>query len=762
MKKYTIEGLDCANCAEKMEKAISSIQGVDFVQINFLKQELQIDVSQDNTMEKVFTCIKSIEPDVKLYELSDEEMLTFYLEGLDCANCAQKIESYIKQMKHVKDASLQFSSGTLHVKCEKKNKQAIITQILEIVPTLEEGVQIHCEKQQKSLSKYEIFYFRKQWKLYIGCILFIIGCITHHKYLFCLAYILSGYQVLFSAFRNICRKEVFDENFLMSVATLGAFYLGEYQEAVAVMLFYEIGELFQSYAVQRSRTSISSLMDLRSDIVHVVDGNQIVDYRPEEVEKDMDIIVKPGERIPLDGYILDGVSNIDTAALTGESLPLDVKEGDHVLAGCINLQGILKLKVERVYAQSEVARILELVEQASSKKAPLEKFISRFARVYTPVVVICAVLLSVVPALIFENVSFRMMLESALTFLVVSCPCALVVSIPLGLFAGIGSASKKGILIKGGSYLEALKNIETVVFDKTGTLTKGVFEVSDIKVYQSSKEEILRYAAYAEVHSSHPIALSIQKAYSKVIDTTKIQSYQEQSGFGIQACIDDKQILVGNAKLMKEHQIECMEVYDIGTIVHVACEQQYLGYICLKDELKQSSEYTVNTLRFYGVKQIVMLTGDRKEVGEDVANRLKLDAVYTQLLPKDKLNHVEKLLKSKDNHKKLMYVGDGMNDAPVLARADIGVAMGGIGSDAAVEAADIVFMNDDPSALIDAIKISRNTMRILKQNIIFSLAIKVFVMIFAVLGIANMWMGVFADVGVTILAVLNAMRLLRQ
>lgn len=762
MKKYYIEGLDCANCAEKIEKAVSSIQGVNDVQVNFMTQQLIIDVSQEKVMEKVIACIKTIEPNMKLYEISNDETLTFYIEGLDCANCAQKIETYIKQMKYVIDASLQFASGVLRVNCEHKNKQAIISHILEVVPTLEQGINIYCEKQQEEPSKYAIFAFHRQWKVYIGCLLFVIGCITNTTYLSVIAYLLAGSNVLYSAARNIYRKEVFDENFLMSIATLGAFYLGEYQEAVAVMLFYEIGEMFQSYAVQRSRASISSLMDLRSDVVHVVVGNDIVEYRPEDVEKGMNIIVKPGERIPLDGCIIEGVSSIDTAALTGESLPLEVKQEDHVLAGCINLQGILKLKVERVYAQSEVARILELVEQASSKKAPLEKFISRFARIYTPIVVLCAVLLSIIPVLLFENVSFHMMLESALTCLVVSCPCALVVSIPLGLFAGIGSASKKGILVKGGSYLEALQNVDTIVFDKTGTLTKGVFEVSHIKVCQSSKEEVLRYAAYAEVHSTHPIALSIQKAYSQVIDTTKIQSYQEQSGFGIQATIDYKNILVGNAKLMKEHQIAYMEAQEIGTIVHVACDQQYLGYICLRDELKESSERTVKTLRSYGVKQMVMLTGDRKEVGEYVANRLKLDIVYTQLLPKDKLKHVEMLLQKEATNRKLMYVGDGMNDAPVLARADIGVAMGGIGSDAAVEAADIVLMKDDPSALIDAIQIAKNTMCILKQNIIFSLIVKICIMILAVVGIANMWMGVFADVGVTILAVLNAMRLLRQ
>ena len=558
-------------------------------------------------------------------------------------------------------------------------------------------------------------------------------------------------------------KELFDENFLMAVATIGAFAIGEFPEAVAVMLFYQVGELFQSYAVDRSRKSISNLMEIRPDYANLIQGEEIEKVDPDEVKVGDIILIKPGEKVPLDGIVVEGTSMLDTKALTGETVPRKVEENSEILSGCINQNGLLKVKVVREFEESTVSKILELVENASNKKAKSENFITKFAKYYTPTVVIIAVLLAFIPPLILEDFGglFQIWLYRALSFLVVSCPCALVISIPLSFFGGIGGASKNGVLIKGGNHLEALSNTGIVVFDKTGTLTKGVFEVQEIDAVNMPKEELLKYAAYSEYHSNHPIAESIKKAYEEEIDLSKITNTEEIAGHGIKAEVLGKTVLIGNDKLMEQNKIEYLKINEIGTILYIAINYKYAGYIVIADKIKEDSAKTIQDLKKYLIKT-VMLTGDRKNVGEKVSKELGIDSVYTELLPDGKVEKVEELLKIKPENKKLAFVGDGINDAPVLAISDIGIAMGDLGSDAAIEAADIVLMTDEPSKIGTAIKISKKTMRIVKENIVFAISVKIAVLILSALGFATMWWAVFADVGVSVIAIINAMRLLRK
>ena len=536
---------------------------------------------------------------------------------------------------------------------------------------------------------------------------------------FIVSYIIVGFEIIRKALRNIIRGKVFDENFLMTVATIGAFGIGEFPEAVAVMLFYQVGELFQSYAVDKSRKSIASLMDIRPDYANIYRNGIVEKVNPDEVKIGDTIIVKPGEKIPLDGVIFEGQTTLDTKALTGESMPREAIEGDEVLSGCININGVIKIEVKKEFGESTVSKILDLVENASSKKSKSENFITKFAKYYTPVVVIIAVILAILPPLLISGQNFSDWIYKALSFLVVSCPCALVISIPLGFFGGIGGASKMGILIKGSNYLEALSNVETVVFDKTGTLTKGTFEVQKVNAIGISQDELLKIAAYSEHYSNHPISKSIKKAYGKDIDEKQIIKTQELSGHGISARIGEKDVLVGNEKLMNEHQISYTKCNDIGTILYVAIERKYVGYVLIADTIKEDSKNAINGLKKNNVKQTVMLTGDRKQVGEAVSKELGLDKVYTELLPDGKVEKVEELLKEKSEKGKLAFVGDGINDAPVLALADIGIAMGGLGADSAIEAADIVIMTDEPSKIVKAIKLSKKTMRIVKENIVF-------------------------------------------
>ncbi|HIT24245.1 MAG TPA: cadmium-translocating P-type ATPase [Candidatus Faecimonas intestinavium] len=578
---------------------------------------------------------------------------------------------------------------------------------------------------------------------------------------FIVSYIIVGFEIIRKALRNIIRGKVFDENFLMTVATIGAFGIGEFPEAVAVMLFYQVGELFQSYAVDKSRKSIASLMDIRPDYANIYRNGIVEKVNPDEVKIGDTIIVKPGEKIPLDGVIFEGQTTLDTKALTGESMPREAIEGDEVLSGCININGVIKIEVKKEFGESTVSKILDLVENASSKKSKSENFITKFAKYYTPVVVIIAVILAILPPLLISGQNFSDWIYKALSFLVVSCPCALVISIPLGFFGGIGGASKMGILIKGSNYLEALSNVETVVFDKTGTLTKGTFEVQKVNAIGISQDELLKIAAYSEHYSNHPISKSIKKAYGKDIDEKQIIKTQELSGLGISARIGEKDVLVGNEKLMNEHQISYTKCNDIGTILYVAIERKYVGYVLIADTIKEDSKNAINGLKKNNVKQTVMLTGDRKQVGEAVSKELGLDKVYTELLPDGKVEKVEELLKEKSEKGKLAFVGDGINDAPVLALADIGIAMGGLGADSAIEAADIVIMTDEPSKIVKAIKLSKKTMRIVKENIVFAIFIKVVVLILAAFGVSTMWEAVFADVGVSIIAIINALRILR-
>ena len=607
---------------------------------------------------------------------------------------------------------------------------------------------------------------KRLWRIIIGAAVLATAVLLNLNNewlqiaLFIISYIIVGGDVVKRAVKNIFKGQVFDENFLMSIATIGAFFIGEYPEGVAVMLFYQVGELFQSYAVGKSRKSIASLMDIRPDYANVKKGDELVKVDPDEVQIGDIIVIKAGEKIPLDGKVIEGSSMIDTSALTGESVPREVEVGSDILSGCININGVITAEVTKEFGESTVSKILDLVENASSKKSNSEQFITKFARYYTPVVVIIAVFLAIIPPLVIDGATFSDWIYRALAFLVVSCPCALVISIPLSFFGGIGGASKKGILVKGSNYLEALAQTEIVVFDKTGTLTKGVFNVQEIHPEGVSKEELLELTAYVESYSNHPISLSLKRAYGKEIDNGRISDVEEISGHGVIATVDGKKVMAGNIKLMKMMDIPYFKGELIGTAVHVAVNNKYIGYIVIADEVKEDSAQAIKELKAANIKQTVMLTGDNKSVGSKVAKELGLDKVYAELLPADKVEKLEELFSQKSTKGKLAFVGDGINDAPVLARADIGIAMGGLGSDAAIEAADIVIMTDEPSKIATAMKISKKTLKIANQNIVFAIGIKIIVLILSAFGIATMWAAIFADVGVTIIAVLNAFRAL--
>lgn len=693
------------------------------------------------------------------------------LKGLGCANCANKIESRVNQLNDVEEANLNFATLQLDVKLKESTMKGEVTnQIIEIVRLLEPSVLVEeCDlgsdiqslmKKQKSLNRSEILNQNKG--LLGGALILVIAVVINASVgLYLMAYLLIGGKVLWTAGRNMSRGQVFDENFLMTIATLGAIFLGEYAEAIAVMLFYEVGEIFQHYAVNRSRASIGDLLDIRVNSGHLVTAEGVKTVAIEEIQLGEVIVVKPGERVPLDGVLISGESELDTSALTGESMLRYATFGDEILAGSINTSGLIKVRVQSTAATSTVARILEMVENASNKKATTERFITKFCRIYTPAVVLAAISVALVPPLVL-GADFSIWLYRALVFLVVSCPCALVVSIPLGFFAGIGGASKLGVLVKGANYLELLNQVEMVVFDKTGTLTKGSFVVSEVHGIGISQSAFIKLAAYAESQSNHPIAKSIVQAYSSTIDTTKIVQYDEIAGKGIKTQVDQDQILIGNESLMAQYQVDIPSVESIGTVIYMVVNEEYRGYMVIRDEVKATSKAAIAQLKQVGVKHVVMLTGDRTAVAKQVAADLGIDEVHSQLLPYEKVEQVELLLKRLSSKGRLAFVGDGMNDAPVLARADIGVAMGGIGSDAAIEAADVVLMKDDPMALVDAIQKSQQTTNILYQNVGFALGIKSLVMVLSIFGMATMWMAVFSDVGVTILTIMNSIRALRR
>ena len=815
--KYSLKGLDCAHCAQKIEDQLNKLDYVNECNIAFATTTLFLDVDENSfDEEKIKQVVCSIEPDVELvnqnsthnehdhehhhhscdcdhdhhhhscdcnhehhhdecgcgchHDHHDEHVETMHhgdlknaininINGLDCAHCAMKVEQEINKMDEVEDAMIIFSTETLKVKLNREmSDDELLKRLKNVIDKVESGITLSMKKDIKVIEKPKLFVCKDHVELIIGTIIYIIGIILggtkYDVFIFGIAYLLIGYKVLFKALKNIKRGQIFDENFLMCIATIGAFCISDYKEAIAVMLFYSIGEIFQAYAVNKTRTSISSLMDIKSEYANLVIDDTVKQVAPEEVKINDIILVKPGEKVPLDGIIVNGNSSLDTSSLTGETLPRNVDINDEVLAGVVNLTGVIKIKVTQAYENSTVSKILDLVENAASKKAPIEQFITKFARVYTPTVVFLAVALAVIPMLIFKDAVFTDWLYRALTFLVVSCPCALVISIPLGLYAGLGKASKVGALIKGGNYLELLKDIDTIVFDKTGTLTEGSFEVVEV----NGSDDLLMIGAYGERMSNHPIARSIVEKYGQEIDQSRISDFKEVAGKGIEVKIDNDLYHLGNKSYIEDMGYQVTNPTTVGTVVHITCNDEYLGNIVVADKIKDTALTGIKRLKQSGIKDTVMLTGDRKEVADDIASKVGIDRVYSELLPQDKVTKVEELIQ---DNKKTAFVGDGINDAPVLARADLGIAMGGVGSDAAIEAADIVLMNDDIDTIGEAIDISKKTNLILKQNVIFTLVIKIGVLLLTMFGLSNMWMGVFADVGVTLIAILNSMRILR-
>lgn len=783
-KELILEGLECANCAAKIESMVNKIDGVSKASMNFINKTLTLEICSNDKLVEILNetekIVNNIEPGINIREktISKSSKKDLVLMGLSCANCAAKIEKEVGNLSGVKAASVDFVSKKLIIEANSKyDLDNIILEAKKIVSQIEPDVKVidtstgsgakESSGSSRSNEEAEGSDKIRLMGLGIGAALFMIAFIFKFSFwvefaIYLASYILVGGEVVTRAFKNIIRGQVFDENFLMAIATIGAFAVKEFPEGVAVMLFYQVGELFQDMAVDRSRKSISALMDIRPDYATLIVENGEKRVDPEDVEIGDKIIVKPGEKIPLDGKVFEGKSMVNTSALTGESVPREVEADDDVLAGFINLKGVLKIDVTKEFGESTVAKILDMVQNASSKKAPTENFITKFARYYTPVVVIAALALALIPPLVIYGAAFSIWIHRALVFLVVSCPCALVISIPLGFFGGIGGASKNGILVKGSNYLEALNNVDTVVFDKTGTLTKGVFKVTKLSPKGDiTSDELLKYAAFAESYSNHPIAVSILNEYGKAVDKDEISDYEEISGHGIKVKVDGKEILAGNMKLMNKENIHCDEAAEAGTVVHAAINGTYAGYIVISDEVKEDSKKAILGLKGLGINRTVMLTGDNKQTGEKTAKELGLDEAYTELLPDQKVEKLEMLDKQKSPKGKLVFVGDGINDAPVLARADIGIAMGGLGSDAAIEAADVVIMTDEPSKIASAIRIAKRTKSIVWQNIIFALAVKAIVLLLGAIGIATMWEAVFADVGVSLIAVLNSMRAMK-
>ena len=696
------------------------------------------------------------------------------LNGLTCAHCASVIDEKVKHIDGVKNSNLNFTNKKLSVEIDCDNEEKIIKNIIDIINDTEPGLDIQIEgqreikedKTQKSIKNNEKL---NLLKIIAGAIVFIFAFYQEiagreNKYsllIFLVAYLLVGSDVLYKALRNITKGRIFDENFLMSVATIGAIAIGELSEAVGVMLFYKIGEYLQELAVGKSRKSISELMQIRPDMANLKLGNTIKVVNPEDVNIGDYIIVKPGEKVPLDGVVIEGSSMMDTSALTGESVLRTVKKGDNLLSGFINKNALLTVQVTKDFSESTASKILDMVENASSKKSNTENFISVFSRYYTPIVVGLALLIAILPPIFMQGATFSEWIHRGLIFLVVSCPCALVLSIPLSYFSGIGVASKQGVLIKGSNYLEALRYVDTVVFDKTGTLTEGVFDVVKVKPVNISEDELIKFASIAEVNSNHPIAKSILNYYNKEINLNNIEEYEEIASHGIRVKYENNIILAGNEKLMASNNIKIEKSTDVGTVVYIAINNEFKGYIVIADKIKTDSEEAIRLIKEQGIKETVMLTGDNKEVANFVAKKLKLDKVFSNLLPNEKVEKIEELYKNRIEKQKIAFVGDGINDAPVLARVDVGIAMGGLGSDAAIEAADVVIMTDEPSKIAQGIKISKKTYKIVWQNIIFALGIKIIVMVLGATGIASMWDAVFSDVGVALIAVLNAMRIMK-
>lgn len=767
-KQLTLEGLNCKSCVDDIAKAIGSID-VDVKHINDM--EISFIIKKEKDYEKVIHAINDIiskhnhQIQVNEKVIENEIGKTLVIGRLTCSNCAKKIETKVKNIAGVKNASIDFVNSKLNIEIEsKKDFPRIIKETEEIVKLVEPDAYIVNDEEKVKEDDDSKIVLKTILRLVIAAIPFALGLVLDLKsiyeiILFLLSYLIVGQHVIYKAIRNIFKGNIFDENTLMMVATIGAFAIGEYHEAVAVMAFYLVGEMFQDLAIDNSRKSIAKLMDIKSDYANLEVENDIIKVNPVEVKVGSRIVVKAGEKVPIDGIVVSGESTLNTANITGESVPKYVNVGSEVLSGFINQDNPLIIETTKDYHNSTVNKILEMVESASSKKAKTENFITKFSKVYTPVVVLIAVLLAIIPPIAFKA-DFNTWLYRALSFLVVSCPCALVISVPLGFYAGIGFASRVGVLVKGGNYLEALKNSEEIVFDKTGTLTTGHFLISKINVYKYDEEKILSLAALAEIYSIHPIAITIKNFYKKELDKNRIAQYEEYSGMGVVAKIDDDLVCVGNRRLFKKFNIDVKEVTEVGTIIHVALNGEYIGNIVIVDEIKKEAKEALADLRSLGLKKVTMITGDKKEVANLVASNLGIDEVHAEVLPQEKAGIVE--AKVKNENKKVIFVGDGVNDAPVLAVSNIGIAMGSLGSDAAIEASDIVIMNDDLRKIAKARKIAKRTNKIVWENIIFALTVKILVLIFAGLGFVNMWIAVFADVGVSLLAVLNAMRLLHE
>lgn len=692
------------------------------------------------------------------------KQIVLEIEHLSCANCAKKIEENIAKLDFVENVTLSFPTKKVYIEVNKSSEQ-ILSTIIKTIKDTEDVEVVVCEGDIKPKGKHApLFILKRDWPLLIGAILFITTYFLEegspfYITLILISYLFLGWRVLITSIKNILHGEIFDENFLMAVATIGALIIKQYPEAVAVMLFYEIGELFQEYAVDSTRRSIESVMDLRVEEVSIKNGETIINKKPAEAQVGEIMVVKPGERVALDGIIVSGQTQVDTSSITGEFVPRTINQGEEILSGYINKTNVIEVQITTPESESTVSRILNLVSNASGKKAHIERFITKFAKYYTPIVVGLALFIGIVPSLI-DQTNASSWIYKALTFLVVSCPCALVISVPLGLFAGLGSASRNGILIKGSNYLEALNGVDTIVFDKTGTLTKGEFRVTKIKAIDRSNDELLKIAAYGESYSNHPIAKSIVRQFNQELDTSLVTNYQEIAGYGIEMCFNNHHYSLGNDKFLTKYNLEVPNLDVNGSVVFIIEDQRYIGYIVIGDTLKDNSKLAIKTLKKLGVKKTVMLTGDREASAFKIKEALDIDEVHAQLLPDQKVEEVEKII-NHDSDKLVAFVGDGMNDAPVLARADVGISMGGLGSDAAIEASDIVLMEDDPLSIAKAMIIAKKTKAILNQNIIFAIGVKILIMILVLTNHANMWAGVFGDVGVTVLAIINSMRALK-
>lgn len=692
------------------------------------------------------------------------KQIVLEIEQLSCPNCAKKIEENIAKLDFVENVTLSFPTKKVYIDVNKSSEQ-ILSTIIKTIKDTEEVEVVVCEGDIKPKEKHPpLFILKRDWPLLIGAILFITTYFLEegspiYITLILISYLFLGWRVLITSIKNILHGEIFDENFLMAVATIGALIIKQYPEAVAVMLFYEIGELFQEYAVDSTRRSIESVMDLRVEEVRIKNGETIINKKPSEAQVGEIMVVKPGERIALDGIIISGQTQVDTSSITGEFVPRTINQGEEILSGYINKTNVIEVQITTPESESTVSRILNLVSNANSKKTHIERFITKFAKYYTPIVVGLALFIGIVPSLI-DPTNASSWIYKALTFLVVSCPCAIVISVPLGLFAGLGSASSNGILIKGSNYLEALNSVDTIVFDKTGTLTKGEFRVTEIKAIDRSNDELLKIAAYGESYSNHPIAKSIVRQFNQELDPSLVTNYQEIAGYGIEMEFNNHHYSLGNDKFLTKYDLEVPKIEVNGSVVFIIEDQRYIGYIVIGDTLKDNSKLAIKTLKKLGVKKTVMLTGDREVSALKIKEALGIDEVHAQLLPDQKVEEVEKII-NQDSNKLVAFVGDGMNDAPVLARADVGISMGGLGSDAAVEASDIVLMEDDPLSIAKAMIIAKKTRSILNQNIIFAIGVKILIMILVLTNHANMWAGVFGDVGVTVLAIINSMRALK-